>query len=173
MGVPKLLKLELSWLCKAISLCADLQSWWGLKQSYNPRQDLSNYVLHVTCTQGNRVDSRLLVVRSQSVNLAPNLSFDHNLCFRCPNGSCESILNIYVSISFQWYKEFLNVMGFDLCNHFLKIREFTGTLLIKMGTHLGMWVYILTLSHNHVLPSWATPLQAFALVVSSRLGLWQ
>jgi hypothetical protein len=41
---------------------------------------------HVTCTQGNWVESQLLVVGSQTVNLTPDLSFGHNLCFRCPNG---------------------------------------------------------------------------------------
>ncbi len=51
-----------------------------------PRQKFSNGMLHATCTQGNRVDSRLFVVWSQTANLAPDFSFGHNLCFRCPNG---------------------------------------------------------------------------------------
>ncbi len=36
-----------------------------------------------------RVDSRLLVVGSQTGSLTPGLSFDHNLCYRCPNGSSK------------------------------------------------------------------------------------
>jgi hypothetical protein len=31
-------------------------------------------------------------VESQIANLTPDLSFGHNLCFKCPNGSCEPIL---------------------------------------------------------------------------------
>jgi hypothetical protein len=42
-----------------------------------------------------------IMVGSQTANLTPGLSFGHNLCFKCPNESCEPILNIYVLISFQ------------------------------------------------------------------------
>ncbi len=47
------------------------------------------------------------MVKSQTANLTPNLSFGHNLCFKCPNGSCEPILDIYVSndikkVSIHW-----------------------------------------------------------------------
>ncbi len=52
---------------------------------------------HATCTQGNQGDSQLLIVESQIDNLTPSLSFGHNLCFKCPNGSCKPILDIYVS----------------------------------------------------------------------------
>jgi hypothetical protein len=31
---------------------------------------------------------------NQTTNLIPDLSFGHNLCFRCINGSCEPILDI-------------------------------------------------------------------------------
>jgi hypothetical protein len=34
-------------------------------------------------------------------NLTLELSFGHNLCFKCPNGSCESILDFYVLRAFQ------------------------------------------------------------------------
>ncbi len=56
---------------------------------------------HVTCTQVNRVDFQLLMVGSQTANLTLGFSFCHNLCFRCPNGSCKFILDIYVSIVFN------------------------------------------------------------------------
>ncbi len=46
------------------------------------------------------------MVRSQIGNLTLILSFDYNLCVKCPNGSCEPILDIYVSRAFQWYKFF-------------------------------------------------------------------
>jgi len=72
-------------------------------------------------------------------------------------------------------------MGFDLCIHPLKIWESIGTPTLKMGVHLGVWGFIS--SHFFVLlgawdvtpefPSWFTTLQAFALVLSSKLGLRQ
>jgi hypothetical protein len=102
--VSKSPKLGLSRLWGAITLRADLGLRWGLKQSCNPHQDISNIMSHAICTHGNLVDSRLLVVGSQIANLTPDPSFDHNLCFRYRNEQCEPILDIYVPRSFQWYK---------------------------------------------------------------------
>ncbi len=102
MGVPKFPELGLSQVWGPITLCVNLWLRWGLKQSCSPCRELSNSVFHVTCTQGNWVDSRLLVGENQTANLTIGLSFGHNLCFRCPNGSCEPILDIYNSIIFQW-----------------------------------------------------------------------
>jgi hypothetical protein len=157
-----------------ITLCADLRLKWVLKQSCNPHWQLSNGMLHTTYTQGNHVDSQLLVVGSQIVNLIPDLSFGHNLCFKCSNGSCEFILNIYVSITFQWCEKLFNPMGFDHYNHCLKIQESIGTPTPKMGVHLGVWGIIP--SHSFCilgLPSWPITLQALTLVTSPRLGLQQ
>ncbi len=129
----------------------------------------------------NRGDSWLLVVRSQIDNLTLDLSFGHNLCLKCPNVSCEPILDIYVPRNFQWYKELFNSMGFDPCIRSMKIWESLRTLISKMGAHLGVWGFI----HSHsptlsrawnVTPAlhiWLAPLQALALVVSPRLGLRQ
>jgi hypothetical protein len=82
--------------------------------------------------------------------------------------------------NFQWYKGIHNPMGFDPCNHFLKIQESIGTPIFKVGAHLGIWRFIL--SHSPTLPgawnvtsslhTWPTPSQALTLVVSPRLGLW-
>jgi hypothetical protein len=83
-------------------------------------------------------DSRLLVVGSQIANLTPGPSFGHNLCFRCSNGSCEPILDIYVPRAFQRYKELFNPLGFDPCNFFLKIWESIGTPTPKVGAPLGV-----------------------------------
>ncbi len=77
-----------------ITLCVNPQLRWGLKKSYNPCQEFSNSMLHATYMWGNRGDSWLLMVKSQTVNSTHDLSFSHNLCFRCPNGSCEPISNI-------------------------------------------------------------------------------
>ncbi len=138
-------------------------------------------MLHATCTQGNRGNSQLLVVGSQNVNLTPDPSFGHNLCLKCPNGLWETILDIYVSRDFYWYKELLNPMGFDPYNRFLKVWESIGTPTPKVGAHLGVWGSISSHSPTLLgvwdvipeLPSWPAPLQAPALVVSLRPGLRQ
>ncbi len=108
-GVPELPQLRFLRLWGPITSCADLQLWWGLKRSCSPRRKLSNNMLHAACTQGNWVTL--------------GLSLDHNLCFRCPNGLCEPILDTYVSIIFQWYKKLLELMGFNFCNYILNIRK--------------------------------------------------
>jgi len=126
-GVSKLSKLGLSQLWSTTTLRADLWWRWGLKQSCSPRRKLFNDMLHATWTQGNQVYSWLLVVGSQIANLTLSFSFSHNLCFRCPNGWCKPILDIWVPRSFQWYKERLKPLKFDSCSHPLKIRESTGT----------------------------------------------
>jgi hypothetical protein len=150
MGVPKFPKLGVLQLCGPITLCANLRLRWGLKQSCSLRQELFNEMWNVTYTQGNWVDSRLLVVGSQIGNLTLDLSFGHNLCFKCPNGSCELILDMYVSIFFQWYKKLFNSMGFDPCNCSLKIWESIGSPTSKVGAHLWVWGFLL--SHFPALP---------------------
>ncbi len=83
---------------------------------------------HSTCTHRGWVDSRLLVVGSQTASSTPGPSFDHNLCYRCPNGSCEAIFDIYITRTFQRYKEHLKARCFDLYNRTLKFWESQGTL---------------------------------------------
>ncbi len=139
--------LRLPRLWGPITVCADLWLKWGLKQSYSSHWELFNGMSHITCTQGNRVDSWLLVVGSQTTNLIPDLFLGHNLCFKCPNGSFEPILNIYVSIAFQWYKELFNPLGFDPYNRSLKIWESTRTPNSQNGSSFGrVRVHSLTLS---------------------------
>jgi hypothetical protein len=140
-----------------ITLCANLQLRWSLKQSYSPCWELFNGMWHATWTQGIRVNSWLLVIKSQTANLTPGLSFGHNLYFKCSNESCEPILDIYVWIAFQWYKGILNPLGFHPYNYLLKIWESTGTLTLKMGVHLEVWRFFP--SHSFALPrAWnATP----------------
>jgi hypothetical protein len=104
MGVLKLPTLGLPQLWAFTILCVDLRLWWGLNQSFSPSQEIFKGMSHATRTQGNLFDSRLLVVGSQIANLTPDPSFGHNLSFKCSNGPCEPILDIYVSISFHWYK---------------------------------------------------------------------
>jgi len=179
-GVSKLPRLKLPRLWGAITLRADLGLRWGLKQSCSLCRELSNGMSHDICTHGNRVDSRLLVVENQIANLTPGLSFGHNLCFRCPNGQWEPILDIYVLRAFHWYKKFLKPLSFDPCNRPLKIRESTRTPTPKVELPWGVRVYSLTPSHtlesmlcDSQLLSWPTTLQTLALVMSPRLGLRQ
>ncbi len=179
MGVLKFPKLGLLRLWGPITLCVDLLLIWFLKKSCSLCLELFNGMSHVTCTQGNRGDSQLLMARSQTANLTPNLSFDHNLYFKCQNGSCKPILDIYVLRVFQWQKEIFNPMGFDPYNRSLKIQKSIRTPTPKVGVYLGVWGFIP--SHSPTLPrawdvtpglpSWPASLQALVLVMSLRLKL--
>jgi len=93
-GVPKLFWVGLPGLWELISPGSDLRLEWGLNQSCSSLRELSNDLSHSFCRRQERVNSRLLVVGSQIANLTPGLSFAHNLGCRCPNGSCEAILDI-------------------------------------------------------------------------------
>jgi hypothetical protein len=117
--------------------------------------------------------------KSNLLILTFNLSFGHNLCLKRPNGSCESILNIYVLKTFQWYKELLNSMSFDPYNRSLKIWESIKTPTLKVRAHLGVWGFIplhfatLLGGWNVIfgLHTWPAPSLALALVANPRLGL--
>jgi hypothetical protein len=134
---------------------------------------------HGTCRQGNRGDSRLLMVGSQIGNLTPDPSFGQNLCIKCPNGSCKPILDIYSPRAFQWYNELFNPMGFEplqLLSIDLKVHRDSNS---QSGSSFGNVGFIpshsLTLSGAwNVTPSlhtWPGPSQAFTLVASPRFGL--
>jgi hypothetical protein len=161
MGIPKFPKLRLLQLWGPITLRVDLRLKWSQKQSCSLCWGLSNGMSHATCTQGNWSDFQLLVVESQIVNLTFNLSFGHNLCFKCPNGSC--------------YKELFNPMDFDPYNRPLKIQESIGTpsSLGSVRVHsLTLFCTLESMRCAHRLPYWPSTSQAFALVANPRLGLW-
>jgi hypothetical protein len=141
-GVPKFSKLGFLRLCGPITLHADLRLRWGQKQSCSPCREPSNGMSHTTWMRGNQGDFWLLMVGSQIANLIPDPSFGHNLCFRYPKGSCKPILDIYIPISFQWYKELLNPLSFDPCNCSMKIRKSTGTPTPKVEAPLEVWGFI-------------------------------
>jgi hypothetical protein len=134
---------------------------------------------HVVCTRRNRVNSQLLVIRSQTANLIPGLDFGHNLCYRCPNGWCEPISEIYVSICFQWYKKLFEEMGLDPWNRALKIRKFIWDSNSQHGSSLGSvrvhsFTLFALLEHVMWLPGLSLspqPCNPLALVVSPRLRL--
>jgi hypothetical protein len=141
-GVPKFPQLGLPQLWGSITLRADLWLRWGPKHNYSPRRKLSNTMSHATYMWGNHGDSCLLMVRSQVTfrpNLTTSLSFGYNLCLKCPNGSCEPILNIYVQRSFQWYEKVFNSLNFDPYSHSLKIGKSTRTPTPKVEAPLGVW----------------------------------
>jgi len=112
-GVPKLSRVRLPGLWALISPRSDLRLEWGLNQSCSSSRKLSNALSHSFCQRWEEVDSWLLVVGSQTTNLTLGPSFAHNLGCRCPNGSCEAILDIYTSRPFHWYKEHPNARCFD------------------------------------------------------------
>ncbi len=90
-----------------------------LNQSCSSRRDLSNAVLHSLRRRREEVDSRLLVVGSQTDSLTLGPSFAHNLGYKCPNGQCKAISGIYASRPFQWYEERTKAKRFDPSNHLL------------------------------------------------------
>jgi hypothetical protein len=122
-GVLKLFRFGLPWLWAFITSRPKLGSGRGLNQSCSSRRELSNSMLHSRCRRQKEVYSRLLVVGSQTANLTPGPSFAHNLGCRCPNVSCEAILDIYTSRPFQWYKEHLNARCFDPWTRALSFQE--------------------------------------------------
>ncbi len=102
---PEIVPTGLPELWTAITPDCRVGSQRGLNQSCSPRQDLSNAMSHTQIGRREEVDSRLLVVGSQTTNLTPGPSFAHNLGCRCPNCQCEGIFDIYVSRPFQWHQE--------------------------------------------------------------------
>jgi hypothetical protein len=166
-GSPEIRKVRLLQLWGCITLHEDLWLRWGLKQSCSPCQELSKGMLHATYTQGNLGDSWLLMV---------SLSFAHNLCLQCLNGSCEPNLNSCVPRTFQWYKEFFNpIVTLQSLSEDLGIdwdsNSQDGNSLVSLSVHS------LTLSYtpkNIRCDSWASFLaHALALVASPILGLRQ
>jgi len=135
-------KLRLLLLWKFIALCVNLRLMWALKKSCSPHWKLSKSMWHMTYLQGNQGDFRLFS------NLSLDPSFGHNLCFKYPNASCEPILHIYIPLTFLWYKELFNAMGFNAYSHSLEIRESIETPTSKVGIHLWVWRFIPSFSHT-------------------------
>jgi hypothetical protein len=117
----------------------------GLNKTCSPRQDLFNDVWHSQFRGREEVNSRLLVVGSQTASLTPGPSFAHNLGYRCPNGQCEAIFDIYASRPFQWHQEHLNARCFGPWCRTLNIRESRRTPSPHFGS-VGL--------HPHTWPKW-------------------
>jgi hypothetical protein len=101
LGTLEIVPTGLPELWTAVTPDCRVRSQRGLNQSCSPRQDLSNAMSHAQIECQEEVDSRLLVVGSQTASLTPGPSFAHNLSYRYPNDQCEAIFDIYVSRTFQ------------------------------------------------------------------------
>jgi len=130
----------------------DCQVWLqrGLNQTYSPRRDLSNDVSHFQFGGREEVDSRLLVVGSQTTNLTPGPSFAHNLGYICPNDRCEAIFDIYASRPFQWHQENLNARCFGPCCRTLNIRESRRTPNPHFFQVLGFTPHLAKVGLRHI-----------------------
>ncbi len=126
-GTPEIVPTGLPELWAAITPDCRVGSRRGLNQSCSPCQDFSNAMSYTQIGRQEEVDSRLLVVGSQTASLTPGPSFAHNLGCRCPNCQCEAIFDIYVSRPFQWHQEHPNARFFSPCCRPLNIRESFGT----------------------------------------------
>jgi len=100
-------KLGFPQLWRPITFYENLWLGWNPKESYNLCRELSSNMWHTTYTQVNQGDSQLLVVKSQTASLTPNLFFCHNLCFKYPNVSCEHILDIKFQDIFNGIMKYL------------------------------------------------------------------
>jgi hypothetical protein len=110
--------------------------------------------LHSQFGGRDKVDSRLLVVGSQTASLTPGPSFAHNLGYICSNDQCEAIFYIYASIPFQWHQEHLNARCFGPCCRALNIRESGGLQILIFFQVLG---FTPTLGQSRVATGTLTP----------------
>jgi len=136
-GVPKLSRVEFLGLWTLISPGFDLRLEWGLNQSCSSPWELFDAPSHSFCRHREKVNSQLLVVGSQIASLTPNPSFAHNLGCKCPNGSCEAILDIYTSRTFHWYKKHPNARCFWPLQ---SSSEFSGVPEDSKSPLSGVWV---------------------------------
>jgi hypothetical protein len=120
---PKTVPVGVPGLWKLITPDCRVSLRQVLNQSCSPRRDISNAMSHSQFGGREEVDSRLLVVGSQIANLTSGPSFAHNLGYRCPNGQCEAIFDIYASRPFQWHQEHFNARCFGPFRRTLNIRE--------------------------------------------------
>jgi hypothetical protein len=116
--VPKLSRVGIPRIWELTSPDCDMRHATGARSQ--PKLYLSlrafQAMSHSFCKRWEEVNSRLLVVGSQTTNLTPGPSFAHNLGWRCPNGSYEAILDIYTSKPFRWHNEHPNAKRFGPCN---------------------------------------------------------
>jgi len=91
---PEIVPVGVLGLWKLITPDCNVWSQRGLNQTCSPCRDLFNALSHSPFGGREEVDSRLLVVGSQTASLTPGPSFAHNLACRCPNDQCKAIFDI-------------------------------------------------------------------------------
>ncbi len=91
---PEIVPVGVLGLWELITPNCRIWSQRDLNQSCNHHRDLSNAMLHYQIGCWEEVDSRLLVVGSQTASLTPGPSFAHNLGYKCPNDQYEAIFDI-------------------------------------------------------------------------------
>jgi hypothetical protein len=135
----------------------DCQVWSqrGLNQTCSPRRDLSKDVSHSQFEGREELDSRLLMVGSQTGSLTPDPSFAHNLGYRYPNDQCEAIFDIYASRPFQWHQEHLDERFFGPCCRALNIRSPGGLQIPNFGS-VGL--------HPHTWPKWGCDILSILVI---------
>jgi len=79
------LKLGLPWFWRPITSYEDLWLRCSFKKKFSSCWELFIGIWHVTFTQANQGNSRLLVGGGQIGSLNLGLSFGHNLCFKYSN----------------------------------------------------------------------------------------
>jgi len=135
-GIPKLSRFGLLGLWTLIAPRPKLGSGRGLNQSCSSPRELSNGVSHFTCTHWNWVDSWLLVVGSQTASSTPDLSFDHNLCYKCPNGSCDAFWT-------STLQDLSNDIKMPQCEMFWPLKSRSKFLRVPKDSQVpfsGVWV---------------------------------
>jgi len=98
---PEIVPIGVSRLWALVTPDYRVWSQRGLNQSCSPCQDLSNAMSHSLFKGWEEVDSRLLVVESQTASLTPGPSFVHNLGCKCPNDQCEAIFEYLIFETFS------------------------------------------------------------------------
>ncbi len=158
-GVLKLSQVGVLGLWTATAPRPELGSGRALNQSCSSRRELSNSMLHSLRRRREEVDSRLLVVGSQTGSLTPDPSFAHNLGYRCPNGQCKAILDIYASRDFHWYKERIKARRFwplKSSSEFSGVPEDSKSPLLRVGVAFSHFAQsgVATSKFHEVLHIW-------------------
>jgi hypothetical protein len=127
-----------------------------MKKTFSLWRGLYYIISHALFQRHLTPISWVWMIRNQIVNLTPSLSFVHNLNFKHSNEQCELIFNIYISRSFQWFKECPIWTLFTICIFIPKIENtMRRRLLLKWENHLGvlkltfshLWEYVWILQH--------------------------
>ncbi len=156
---PEIVPTGLPKLWTAITPDCKVRSQRGLNQNFSPCRDLSNAMSHSRIGHREDVDSRLLVVGSQTGSLTPGPSFAHNLGFRCPNCQCEAIFDIYVSRPFQWHQKHPNARCFAPFCRALNIRESRRTPNPNFSKCWASPSHLAKVGVRHCMKQWPKSLQ--------------